>query len=189
MKRLRAVVLCTMIATVFALSLSIAQAKPNAKKKVEVSMTHQVEFISGGMIQIQKSFGEVQIEGWDKNVVEVTVSKSVKASDNPKDAEKAREKLDRVKVNVSKESTGSLLISSVVPFRRGLELIYKIKVPKKSDLFVKHDIGEVKVTNVVGGFEITNRIGEIALDLIDGNDYNIDAKVKFGDVESAFQRP
>lgn len=178
--------LICLAAAIIIFSATFAEAKEEKKKKVEVSSTEQVEFVSDGMVRLMKSFGEVQVEGWEKNVVEVTVTKSVKADDNPKDQDKAREKLDRIKVSISKEAADSLLISSVVPFRRGLELSFKIKVPKKSDLFIKHDIGEVNVSNVTGNFEITARIGGIDLDLRDGPDYNIDAKVKLGGVESAF---
>ena len=159
MKTRLALMICLMAMITVGPAQVTAQAKDNAKKKVEVSSTEQIEFARGGIVRVQKSFGEVQVEGWDKNVVEVTVIKAINAADNPKDQEKARAKLDGVKVTVSKESKNGLLIASVVPFRKGLTLIYRIKVPQDSDLFIKHDIGEINVTNVVGDMEITNRIG------------------------------
>jgi hypothetical protein len=175
-----------MVAAALVLAETATLAKSDDKKKVEIISTEQLEFVADGIIRIQKSFGELHVEGWDKPVVEVTVIKSIKAGDEPRDQEKAREKLGRVKVSVTKESKDSVLISSVIPFKRGLNLEYKIKVPQRSDLFIKHDTGEVNVSYVVGNMEITNRTGEIDIDLLDGRDYNIDAKTKIGGVESAF---
>jgi len=177
---------CLIVIVMTGVVQTTAQAKTDTKKKVEVSSTEQIEFARGGIVRMQKSFGEVQVEGWDKNVVEVTVVKALNAADNPKDQAKARTKLDGVRVTVARESKNGLLISSVVPFRKGLTLVYRIKVPQDSDLFIKHDIGEINVTNVVGDMEITNRIGEIDLDLIGSYQYDIDAKVKIGGVDSAF---
>ena len=159
----------------------------DAKKSVEVSKTQSIEFIPRGVIRIQKSFGEVFVDGWDKNEVEVTVIKSIKASDTPEDQEKARQKLETVDVIASKQSADTLLIESRLPFRKNLDLEYRIKIPRESDLFVKHSYGEVTVDGVMGELEITASAGEITVNLQDGREYNIDAKVKIGDVVSAFK--
>ena len=159
----------------------------DTKRRVEVSSTQRIEFIPRGVIRIQKSFGEVFVGGWDKNEVEVTVTKAIKASpDTPEDQERARRKLDTVNVTASKRSADTILISSSLPFRKNFDLVYRIKVPRESDLFIKHSIGEVTVDGVLGELEITSHIGEITINLQDGREYNIDAKVKIGEVQSAF---
>jgi hypothetical protein len=167
-------------------SAAAAERGKDTRKRVEVSSTQRIEFIPRGVIRIQKSFGEMFVDGWDKNEVEVTVIKAIKASDTPEDQERARHKLETVNITASKQSADTILIASSLPFRKNLDLVYRIKVPRESDLFIKHDIGEVTVDGVLGDLEITSRIGEISVNLQDGREYNIDAKVKIGEVQSAF---
>jgi hypothetical protein len=164
-----------------------AERGKDTKKRVEVSSTQRIEFIPRGVIRIQQSFGEVIVDGWDKNEVEVTVIKAIKASpDTPEDQEKARHKLETVKVTASKQSPDTILIASSLPFRKNFDLVYRIRVPRESDLFIKHSIGEVTVDGVLGELEITSHIGEINVNLQEGREYNIDARVKIGEVQSAF---
>lgn len=167
-------------------STTAAERGKDTKKRVEVSSTQRIEFSPRGVIRIQKSFGELLVEGWDKNEVEVTVIKAIKTSDTPEDQERARHKLETIKVTTSKQSADTILIASSLPFRKNFELVYRIRVPRESDLFIKHSIGEVAVDGVLGELEITNGIGEITINLQDGREYNIDAKVKIGEVQSAF---
>ena len=168
-------------------SAAAAERGKDTQKRVEVSTTRHIDFISRGVIRIEKSFGEVFVDGWDKNEVEVTVIKAIKASpDTPEDQERARHKLDTVNVTASKQSADTILIASSLPFRKNFDLVYRIKVPRESDLFIKHSIGEVTVDGVLGELEITSDIGEITVNLQDGREYNIDAKVKIGEVQSAF---
>ena len=168
-------------------SAAAAERGKDRKKRVEVSSTQRIEFIPRGVIRIQQSFGEVIVDGWDKNEVEVTVIKAIKATpDTPEDQEKARHKLETVKVTASKQSADTILIASSLPFRKNFDLVYRIRVPRESDLFIKHSIGEVTVDGVLGELEITSHIGEINVNLQDGREYNIDARVKIGEVQSAF---
>jgi hypothetical protein len=187
MKSRLALMTCLMAIVMLGLAQVAAHAKGDTKKKVEVSSTQQIEFAPGGIVRIQQSYGEVLVEGWDKNVVEVTVIKTIDAKDNPQDQEKARLKLDGVKVTVAREAKNGLLISSTFASRKGVNLVYKIKIPQQSDLFVKHTYGGVSVANVVGDMELTARIGGIDVDLLSSYQYDIDAKSKIGGVESAFE--
>ncbi len=166
-------------------SAGAAERGKDTKKRVEVSSTQRIEFIPRGVIRIQKSFGEVFVDGWDKNEVEMTVIKAIKASDTH-DQERARHKLETVNVSALKQSADTILIASSLPFHKNFELVYRIKVPRESDLFIKHSIGEVTVDGVLGELEITSHIGEITVNLQDGREYNIDAKVKIGEVQAAF---
>src|SRR5438876_10467931 len=62
----------------------VAQASSDkGKKKVEQSWTERVDFPAGGKIYINRSFGEVSVEGWDQASVELIVTKAIKASDTP----------------------------------------------------------------------------------------------------------
>jgi hypothetical protein len=173
-----------------------AQAQTVAKQRAEVTTTERVEFGSRGTIQIVDSFGEVNVEGWDKPEVEMTVTKKTQKQYEPKNLAKGLKELDRIKVEMAQVSESSLLvIKTTFPSRtptrlmRGktnVNLEYKIKVPRGSSLMIKHDIGEVGVSNVDGDIEATNRIGEIHLRMPGENQYAVDARVKIGDVSSEF---
>ncbi len=155
------------------------------KKKVEKTSTERVEFPAGGKIFIHKSFGEVSVEGWDQAGVELTVTKAIKATNTPEKQAEALARLDRVRITMVKDKD-SVVIHSDVPFRKDLELKYKIKVPRQSTLFINHDIGDVEVVNVIGDMNVNSRIGDIAIKLPANEQFNVDARAKIGDVSSDF---
>jgi hypothetical protein len=159
--------------------------KDQDKKRVEVIDTQTIPFVPRGEIYIKDSFGEVRVEGWDRPEVSLTVTKSLNTDDTPSDRAEKRAKLDRIKVVTKRESDDALVIASTVPFKRNLHLVYTIKIPRQSDLHIKHGIGEVSATNVLSDVEITASIGQITLTVPEGK-YDIDARSRLGDVQSAF---
>jgi hypothetical protein len=178
---------CAMV-VVFVLTSAVVQAAAGdrVKKKVKQSSTEKVDFPAGGKIYINKSFGEVSVEGWDQESVELTVEKAIKATDTPEKQAEAQAKLRRVTIRMVKDQPDSLVIHSEVPFRKDLELKYRIKLPRQSTLFIKHDIGDVEVSNVLGDMHVTARIGDVTIRLPSSEDFNVDARAKIGDVSSEF---
>lgn len=178
-----------------ALSLSV-KAQTTDKREAEITTTQCLEFDSRGTIQIVDSFGSVKVEGWDKEEVELTVTKRTQKKYEPKDLAKAAKDLERFKITMETVGETSLLVinttyPSWTPARmfRGktnLQLDYLIKVPRQSSLLIKHGIGEVDVTNVSGDIEATASIGEISLKLPENQSYSVDARVRIGDVSSEF---
>jgi hypothetical protein len=173
-----------------------AHAQTVEKREAESTATQSLEFSPKGTIQIVDSYGSVKVEGWDKEEVELIVTKKTQKKYEPKNLAKAEKELERVKVAMERVGESSLLVIytkylSWTPARmfRGktnLNLNYLIKVPRQSTLFVKHGIGEVHVTDVSGDIEATASIGEIILRLPEGNSYAVNARVRIGDVSSAF---
>jgi hypothetical protein len=173
-----------------------AHAQTVEKREAESTTTQSLEFGPKGTIQIVDSHGSVKIEGWDKDEVELTVTKKTQKKYESKDLAKAEKELERVKVAMELVDESSLLVintkySSWTPFRMfggktNLNLNYHIKVPRRSTLFIKHGIGEVHVTDVSGDIEATASIGEITLRLPVGNTYAVNARARIGDVSSAF---
>src|SRR4029434_1495819 len=139
--RLLAILLVSTLITSLPLATTAATVR-DIKKPVEVRKTQNIAFIPRGVIRIQKSFGEVFVDGWDKNEVEVTIIKSIKANDTPEDQERERQKLEGVDVTASRQTADTLVIDSRLPFRRNLDLEYRIKIPRDSDLFIKNRFGE-----------------------------------------------
>jgi len=173
-----------------------AQAQTGAKSEAESTTTQSLEFGAKGTIQIVDSYGSVKVEGWDKEEVELTVTKKTQKKYEPKNLAKAAKELERVTVTMEPiGETAMLVINTTYPSRtpsrllRGktnLNLNYLIKVPRQSALFIKHDIGEVSVTNISGDIEATARIGDIHLQLPEEQNYAVDARVRIGDVSSEF---
>jgi hypothetical protein len=173
-----------------------AHAQTVEKREAESTTTQSLEFKPKGTIQIVDSHGSVKVEGWDKEEVELTVTKKTQKKYESKDLTKAEKELERVKVAMERAGESSILViytkyPSWTPARmfRGktnLNLNYLVKVPRRSTLFIKHGIGEVHVTSVSGDIEATASIGEIILQLPEGNSYAVNARARIGDVSSAF---
>src|SRR5262245_49232860 len=173
-----------------------AQAQTVDKREAEITTTQSLEFGAKGAIQIVDSFGTVKVEGWDKDEVELTVTKRTQNKYEPKDLAKAMKGLERFKVTMEPiGETSMMVINTVYPswtparmFRgkTNLNLNYLIKVPRQSALMIKHGIGEVDVSDVSGDIEATASIGEITLKLPEGQNYAVDAHVRIGDVLSEF---
>src|SRR5215467_16259218 len=173
-----------------------ARAQTADKHDAEITTTQSIEFGARGTIQIVDSFGSVKVEGWDKEEVELTVTKRTQKKYEPKNLAKAAKGLERFKVTMEPVSeTSMMVISTAYPswtparmFRgkTNLNLNYLIKVPRQSTLLIKHGIGEVDVTNVSGDIEATASIGEISLKLPEDQSYSVDAHVRIGDVSSEF---
>jgi hypothetical protein len=173
-----------------------AQAQTDARSKAESITRQSLEFSAKGVIQILDSFGSVEIEGWDKDEVELTFTKRTQKKYEPKDIAKAAKELERVKVSMELIDESKLLVinSTYAPWsparlfggKTNLELRYVIKVPRRSTLFIKHSIGEVHVTDVSGIIEATASIGEIKLQLPEEQSYAVDARARIGDVSSEF---
>jgi predicted membrane protein len=178
-----------------AFSLSV-QAQNIEKREAEIKTTQSLEFGASGTIQIVDSFGSVKVEGWDKEEVELTVTKRTQKKYAPKDIAKATKELERFKVTMETIGETSLLaINTTYPswtparmFRgkTNLNLDYLVKIPRQSSLLIKHGIGEVNVTNVSGDIEATASIGEVSLNLPEDQSYSVDARVRIGDVSSEF---
>jgi len=181
----------------FYLALSLpANAQTIEKREAEITTTQSLEFGSKGTIQIVESFGSVKVEGWDKEEVELTVTRRTKKKYEPKNLAKAMKGLEQFKVTMEPVGeTSMMVISTAYPswtparmFRgkTNLDLNYLIKVPRQSALLIKHGIGEVEVTNVSGDIEATASIGDMTLRLPEGQNYAVDAHVRIGDVSSEF---
>ena len=177
------------------LALSLpAQAQTVDKREAEVTTTQSLEFGAKGTIQIVDSFGTVKVEGWDKEEVELTVTKRTQKKYEPRNIAKAIKGLGRFKVTMEPvDETSMMVIHTAYPSwtparmlrgKSNLDLDYLIKVPRQSALLIKHGIGEVEVTNVSGDIEATASIGEISLKLPEDQQYTVDARVRIGDVSS-----
>ncbi|MGA3019230.1 MAG: hypothetical protein ABSF62_19065 [Bryobacteraceae bacterium] len=181
-------------------ALAIAVCLPLAAKMPKSGMpvvtTERVEFAPGGAIQVTGSVGELNIEGWDRAEVEITVIRSTYRPDTPKDQDLAKRQLDAIQVTTQRKSPTELVINTAFP-KRGfwakvarcrpdVQMDYRIRVPRDSKLVLRLSTGDVVVYDVSGDIDASVRTGDILMQLPAAGQYSFDAQCRFGGVDSDF---
>jgi len=181
-------------AMAIAICLPLAAKVP--KPAMPVVTTERVEFAPGGTIQVTGSAGELNIEGWDRAEVEITVTRSTYRTDTPQERERAKRQLSAIKVTAERKSSTELAIHTAFPprgfwarvahRRPDVQLNYRIRVPRDSRLVLRHSSGDVLVYDVAGDIDASVRTGDIVMQLPAVGQYSFDARCRFGDVYSDF---
>jgi hypothetical protein len=166
------------------------------KQPPEKTTTERVNFAPGGTIRINGSYGDLNVEGWDRPEVEVTVIKTLPYGYKAKQPDQGAADLDRVRIVTEHKSPPELTISTALPSRRhawtppftrhttgGVMVQYEIHVPRDSRLAIHHGTGSVSVNNIAGDIDASVGRGDILLWLPPGS-YSLDARTKFGIVSS-----
>lgn len=179
---------------VLALSLPLLAKVP--LHEVQVTTTDHADLAPGGIIRVIGSLGQLDVEGWDRPEVEVTVTKSVWRRDTPQRREQGTQLLNHVLVKTERKAAGEVAITTVLPSRNlitrplrsktDVSLQYIIKVPRDAHLVIHHDSGDVRLQGLTAGIEATLHAGDIELRLPEANPYSIDANCKIGGVYSDF---
>jgi hypothetical protein len=165
------------------------------KEPPQKTTTERVNFAPGGTIHIGGSYGDLNVDGWDRPEVEVTVIKTLPYGHKAKQPDQGAADLDRVRIVTEHKSPPELTISTELPSRHawippftrhttaGVIVQYEIHVPRDSRLVVHHGTGSVSVNGVAGDIEARVGRGDILLWLPPGS-YSLDARTKFGVVSS-----
>ena len=64
--------------------------KDQPEPRVDMSESQTIPFITRGEIDFKGSYGEVRVEGWDRPEVAITMTKSLRTDDSPRDRAKSR---------------------------------------------------------------------------------------------------
>lgn len=173
-----------------------ASGQSAIKPPAEKTTTERVDFAPGGTIRINGSYGALNIAGWDRPEVDVTVIKSLPYGYKAKQPDQAAADLDRVRIVTEHKSAPELTISTELPSRRhawlppftrhttgGVGVEYEIQVPRDSRLRIHHGTGSVSVNDVAGDIDASVGRGDILLWLPPAS-YSLDARTKFGIVSS-----
>jgi hypothetical protein len=176
-----------------ALPLSAEQGAPHAFTETS---TERVDFTPHGTIRFVNSFDYLDIEAWDEQAVEVTVIKSTDSYYEPARKEQAVGRLNRIHVAADRRSDTELTITTAAPRRGGLPLLtrahggvnleYRIRVPRDSNLVIRHDSGDIVISDVAGDIDAYSSSGDLIVLLPPQQDYAIDAKAVLGTVTSDF---
>jgi hypothetical protein len=176
---------CLVSLLVFA-SLVLAQGAE--KKRVYVTTTERIPFANGVSVHLQDTFGEVRVEGWERNEVEIELTRGTQKKYSASEEAREKRRLEKVKLALKNDNAGGLLIETKnMPFmKNNFALEYKVKVPQAIFLKVKHSIGEVRIKNMLADIEATVRIGVLAVEMPENARFDLDARTKIGEVESDF---
>ncbi len=101
----------TKSASLLALAITVGlQARDDHKQRIRTILSERVPFVTGGTLVLHNSFGEVNVEGWDEPTVEITVTKATNKKYDASEEYKGREHLDRIRVDIDKESDDRLVV-------------------------------------------------------------------------------
>jgi hypothetical protein len=165
------------------------------KQKAIVANTEHFDLPAGVALRLNNSIGHLTIEAWDEPGVEVTTIKSSKVDLDAKDRERALQELGRVKITGARHGDEFVIQSDYPKYRKiarpftgitNFDLEYVVKAPRSTRLLVDHDIGQVFIDGMTGDIHATNHMGDVELHLSDDAQYDFDARVKFGAVNSDF---
>ncbi len=158
--------------------------------------TERVNFAAGGLIHIKGSYGDLNVEAWDRPEIEVTVIKSLPYGYKLKQLDQATARLDGIHIVTERNTPAEATITTELPARHaawippftrhtsgGVMVEYEIHVPRDSRLAIHHGTGSVSVSGVSGDIDARAGRGDILLWLPPGA-YALDARVKFGVVSS-----
>jgi hypothetical protein len=154
-----------------------------SNQQIELSNTEHLSLSPVGTIYIKDSYGDLNVDGWEKPEVEVTVVKRLPFGFKPGQSDEATKRLEQVQTIAQRTSNSDVVISTRSS-GRNVTLEYEIHVPRDSKLIIHHGKGSVLVNGVIGNIEATCSQGDIVLILDDSVPATIDARSKFGVVTS-----
>jgi len=125
----------------------------------------EFRFLPGGSLSLSNSKGQIEISGWEEDRLEITVLKSM-----PKDMDpaKAREWLERVKVEITLIGDEIKIVTRCAD-KLPVDVSYWILVPKRTDVRVNSLKSYVMIENIEGDIEVSVLDGSMLLHDLAGN--------------------
>lgn len=133
----------------------------------------EFNFAPGGTLILKNFKGQIEISGWEKDRAEIAVLKSVSKDTDPA---KAREWLERVKVEVTRQGD-EIKAVTLGDDKLPVDVSFWISVPRhtnvelkslKSYVMLENLEGDIKLDVVDGSMLLQNLDGYIALNLVNG---------------------
>ena len=151
------------------LAAALVLVSPSYAYKQDLNQTYPLE--PGGSIELQNVNGSVEVNGWDRNEVEVRAVKT---------AHSREADLDRVSIEVTAKPS-AIAVTTRYPQDQGVEVSveYAIHVPHKAKLKLigtvngtlrisgVESIGELRTVN--GNIEVYDSAGQVAAHATNGN--------------------
>lgn len=133
----------------------------------------QTGFRAAGKLSIHVRPADIEIKGADVSTVRVTCTTSHSDED-----------LSRISIHFrASGSTGDLDIHGGSTHNSGVR--FHIEVPRQSNLYVRSNAGDVKVSNVTGDKDVELYAGDLTISVGDPQDYrHVDASLLAGDIKA-----
>jgi hypothetical protein len=164
-----------------------------SKERLSTTHTERFNVPAATTIRLENSFGEVDIDGWDRLEVELTVVRTIEHLYDAIDRAEGQRSLESAQIRAKQDGNDIVISTAYVPWngkhllsRREIGISYRIKAPRASKLIIDHNRGGVNVSNISGDMHATVINGQITLALPVGGQYAIDSQCKIGDVYSDF---
>lgn len=164
----------------FLVLLTPVLAFGQVERSKEISKSYDVS--PQGALSIDNKYGDVHVDTWDRNRVEVVITvTAVKGS-----AQKAEEYLDKVDFEIRDGNKDDLEFKTVfngnINNRRNekLEIEYQVKAPSTLNLNMKNNYGNLYIAESSGDANIRVGYGNLKADKLTGDVY---LKVSYGNGE------
>jgi hypothetical protein len=144
----------------------------------------QILFPAGGTLRLVHSDGELTITGWDQPDMQMSVTEMPRV---PMQVwrEQPRDSPAPASSHISIERRVGEIVVRTLP-HRGLDLRYRINLPRSAKVVIEHRSGEVHLNNLAGDIRAAVRSGTISVSVPPDAHYSVDAKTGLGDIVSEF---
>lgn len=122
-----------------------------------------------GTVVVDTRVGDVQIEGWDEERVEIEAEKVVRAGSE----EKSRPLFDRIRIQLTQDEEGrTVFVKTLYPPRRlwrpfrgesRLSVNFRIKMPYDSNLTLQCVNGDVRIRGITGNEQLNVNYGNVEI--------------------------
>lgn len=173
---LSSILLFTMVVSSIPAHKTINTGEPSYKKELNGKHTSQKKIrkefsvSSKSLLNIENSYGNIDIKTWDENRVQIEVI--IKTNGN--DEEQVKEKLEEINVDFSQTSSG---VSAKTTFSKesrswwknlfsgfdnvNMEVNYLIRAPKSNNLDIDNNYGGIYIDKTTGNTKISCDYGKI----------------------------
>ena len=149
-------------------------------KTKEVKKHYSVS--ANGHMAIDSKYGDVHIETWDKNEVDVVIKiKATKRSEA-----KAQQYLDKITIDIDDASKNNLSFKTMINGSldnkndERIEIIYQIKAPATLNMKLKNSYGNMYLEDASGGMSISVAYGNVNIGKLSGE---LEFKLSYGNGE------
>ena len=150
-----------------AVSISLAPALARADEFSQIT-NHSIRLVRGTVV-VDARVGDILIEGWDKERVDVEAEKVVRA-DSDKDS---KQMFDRIRLAIgTDEEERTVFLKTLYPPRRPwrpfrgeskLTINLRMKIPRDANLILKCVDGDVRVRGIKGNEQLKVNYGSVEI--------------------------
>ncbi len=156
-----------------------ANGKTEFKKEVKKSFSVNAD----ATLDIESSFGSVELSNWDKNEVDIHIEIIADAK-TESDAEKFFDKVDiDIDGSSSKVSISTELEGSNKHYSEEWSINIYIKMPPSLSLDIEHSFGDLDINEANGRCEIDLSYGSLDANSLGNNNNEVDVDFGSGDID------